>query len=384
MPPWRVVCGRDGASWEAMKREAKRSTDAIKARDLAPSLLSARRLASLAYSQHRPRPLHTASSPPGALRPGLQPISPRRNGSFSSTEDEDDTRLRPPTAYKMSGDQTPRMGGSQRGMPNTALGSGFGSPAAYHNQSVSGSVPRQPRSQRNGPLAFPTSHAISGGGTMSRSASRARPPLHSHNSTSAIGTVKSRKGGDDDDEEVVVDRGQELIRQRQKERRQLKKAKDRERERRMAGQDNGDASAPPTGMSEEPFSAQQARGMTSRSVSRTRVPSVGRDGRQASEGYFGSSIAGTETPVGQSPRDERRAESIYSSTADDDEESVVPDRAPSIIDEVVAEVLDEETGGHGTDEDDDEDDEEDEGAGEDGEVTLKDRQDVSVVWLGQS
>jgi Ca2+:H+ antiporter len=204
--------------------------------------------------------------------------------------------------------------------------------------------------------------------------------LLSHNSSGAIGTVKSRKAEADDDEVEVEDRGQALIRKRQKERKQMRRAKEREREereRRMAGQDNGDSSAPPTGLGEEPFSVQQARGMTSRSVSRTRVPSVGRDGRQASEGYFGSSIAGTETPVGQSPRDERRPESIYSSTVDEDEESVVPERAPSIIDEVVAEVLDEETGGHGTGDEVDDDDEEDEEAGEDGEVTLKDRQDVS-------
>lgn len=179
---------------------------------------------------------------------------------------------------------------------------------------------------------------------MSRSASRVRPPLTSHNSTGGmlLGTMRG-KPTEEDDEVEVEDRGQALIRKRQKERKQLRKAKERERR---------SETAPPS-QPDESFA--QSRGI-SRSVSRTRVPSVTRDG------YFAAS--GTATPAGQSPRDERRAPSIYSSVADEEE---IPDRA-SIIEEVIQDVVE--------DQDASEEEADASAEGDEG-VTLKDRQDVS-------
>ena len=195
----------------------------------------------------------------------------------------------------MSGETTPKV------RPAT-LGSSFGSPY----------LGRPPRSARQPFTAGP--------GSMSRSTSRARPPLHTHNSTGAMlgGTMRGRE---DDDEVDVEDRGEALIRQRQKERKRLRKAKERDE-----------------------------RPGASRSVSRTRL------GRQSSD-YYGS--VGTETPL--SPRDERRPSSIYSSAEEEE--------TASIIEDVVQEVLDDEM--EDMDEDMDENTEGDEG------VTLKDRQDVS-------
>ena len=214
---------------------------------------------------------------------------------------------------------------------------------------------------------------------MSRSGSRARPPLISHNTISGgtfRGVGKGKKIGDGEGEEDdVEDRGQALIKERQKERKQMRRAKERERERRMA-ENPDDGSAPPTGLPDQTFGAQQARAMASRSVSRSRVPSLARTGRQASEGYFSESMSGTGTPAAQSPRIERRPASIYSSVADEDEEETAQDRA-SIIDELVHSVVIEETGADTLDEEE-EDDEDDDLNEEDEEgVTLKDRQDVS-------
>ena len=284
----------------------------------------------------------------------------------------------------MSGETTPRVGGFQRGPPS-AVGSSYGSPAGFnHSQSVSGggSVPRPLRSALNPPSAYATtSHAIRpGGGSMSRSTSRARPPLLSHNTTSGatvrMGTKNKKLGDGEGEEDDVEDRGQALIKERQKERKQIRKAKERERERRLAG--NTDDSAPPTGQFDQSFGTQQSRGMSaSRSVSRTRIPSLSRTGRQPSEGYFSDTPSGMETPVAQSPRIERRPASIYSSVADEDEEEggIAPDRA-SIIDELVQSVVDEEVGAETMTEDEDEDEEDLEEVDDEG-VTLKDRQDVS-------
>jgi len=214
---------------------------------------------------------------------------------------------------------------------------------------------------------------------MSRSASRVRPPLISHNTISGgtvRGTAKNKKAGDGEgDEDDLEDRGQALIKERQKERKQIRKAKERERERRLA-ENPDDGSAPLTGQTDQSFSAQQARGVSaSRSASRARIPSLSRSGRQPSEGYFANTMSGAETPVAQSPRDERRPASVYSSVADEDEE-IAPDRA-SMIGELVQSVVDEEVGAEDM-EDEEEEDEEDLNEEDDEGVTLKDRQDVST------
>lgn len=191
-----------------------------------------------------------------------------------------------------------------------------------------------------------------------------------------LGTMRGapKPTNEEDDEVEVEDRGQALIRKRQKERKQLRKAKEKERERRLGDGITSETSAPPTGQLDESFTSQQARGMTSRSVSRTRVPSVTRDGRGSD--YFASSIGGEETPAGLSPRDERRPASVYSSVADEDEEEA-QDQA-SVIDDVIQDVLDEQTAEEETaSEDEDEGDASAEG---DEGVTLKDRQDVSAAF----
>ena len=215
-------------------------------------------------------------------------------------------------------DQTPKLGA---GAPQSSLGSSFGSPMV-----PLGSVSRPSRPMR------------ANTGTMSRSTSRTRPP--------------AAPSGEDDE---VEDRGQALIRQRQKERKQLRKAKERERRGR-----NDDTSGPPTG-GDESFSAQQPRMGPSRSASQIRLPSSSRiDRRQAGDGYF--SLSGSETPGASSPRDERRAASVLSTDTED--EGTAQDRA-SVIEDLVQSVIEDVTS---EDEDEEKDDEG---------VTLKDRQDVS-------
>lgn len=233
---------------------------------------------------------------------------------------------------------------------------------------------------------------------MSRSASRARPALSAQNSTAALtGTFRLSK--DAEDEEDIEDRGQALIKQRQKERKQIRKAKEKEkeRERRLAENDGVvDSSAPPTGQPDESFNAQQSRQpigqqqygpppKTARSFSRARTASATRSVRQqASESYFSSSGTATPRDGGLSPHEYRRPASIYSSTADDDEDTAGLEQS-TILDEVVQEVVDEETIGHDDEDDEDDDDEEElSGEGDDEGVTLRDRQDVSydatVMW----
>ncbi|ORY24674.1 hypothetical protein BCR39DRAFT_472108 [Naematelia encephala] len=266
-----------------------------------------------------------------------------------------------------SGEATPR--GTQRGIPHTAYGSAFGSPNNQHGQmSSDDSALRPARAPRyNTSQGFPpghNNHAWQGTGSMSRSGSRARPPLHTRNSGGQIGLVSSalakNGGGDEDDEAEIEDRGQALIRKRQRERKQRRRAQEKERERRLESM-TPDASAPPTGQPDEGFAAQQARSL--RSASRSRGPSSSR--RTPSEAYAGSISASEARDGSQSPRDELRPSSIYS-TGDDEDDTPTADRQ-SLLEDVVQEVLDEAAEESG--------EEEASGEGDEG-VTLKDRQDA--------
>ena len=242
--------------------------------------------------------------------------------------------------------------------PASSYGSSYGSPRYYSAQSQSqGGTSRIARSQsaQAGPV-----------GSTSRSASRARPALPSQSG-------RGRRSAEDaEEEEEDEDRGEALIRKRQKERKQLRKAKEkeRERERRLAEGDGTTSgpSAPPTAYPEEGTEfARQQRPSGSRSVSRARTPSATRPVR---DGYF-DTYSGAATPMGHSPREERRAPSIYSALGEDDgsdQASVIEDTIQAAVDEEIAEEEEEE----------DEADEEDSGDGDDEGVTLKDRQDVSV------
>jgi Ca2+:H+ antiporter len=242
----------------------------------------------------------------------------------------------------------------------------------------------------------------SGSGSMSRSASRSRPPLSTQNT--GLGgvpkvVVKDIKPKEEDDEDEVEDRGQALIRRRQKERKQLRRAKERERERRIVEDDDGfgpspEPSAPPTaGLEDNPHHAMghysQVRSV-GRSASTTRSRTASTDRRMGDVGYFSGhervqssqtgSVAGDETPRmegrgSNSPREEvGMAGSMYSSYTEEEEEGVRDreDRA-SIVGDVVQEVIDEVE----EDEEEQEDEEEDSAEGDDEGLTLKDRQDVS-------
>jgi Ca2+:H+ antiporter len=205
-----------------------------------------------------------------------------------------------------------------------------------------------------------------GTGSMSRSASRARPPLLSNASAGVIGTVS--KDTDDDDAVEPIDRGEDLIRRRMKERKRARKEKEREK--------RGDMTPMLTAQGDD-FGVQRGSSMppgngnvSGRSASTARGGSVGR--RTPSTGYFGyGGESGTDTPMEpSSPRDEMRASSIYSSAMEDDEDAMTEtvERAPSIIGSVVQDAIEEE---------EDEEDEEGSGEGDDEGVTLRDRQDVS-------
>ncbi|WWD18141.1 calcium/proton exchanger [Kwoniella shandongensis] len=329
-------------------------------------------------------PTPTPASPTSQFR---SPLSPGRASSIHSfttaTEDDEyyDYAAGPQTAGAT--ESTPRgsggLAGSQRGPPHTGFGSSFGSPNAFFNPQTNnnGSMPRPARQTRyNTSTAHPASHPVNfqsvPSGSMSRSASRARPPLISRDSA---GILRAR-GEDDDD---LRDRGAELIKERQRERKARRKRHQLEQEqRRLAGESDGitpESSAPPTGMPGDTFLSQQGRG-TARSVSRSRHASADRR-RYASEtgGYFpyhGTDGSATPREGGLSPREEFRAPSIYSSTADDDED----DATQSLVGEIVQDVVEEETGGDRDDDEEDEEDEEGEGGGDDEGVTLRDRQDA--------
>lgn len=291
----------------------------------------------------------------------------------------------------MSGDQTPRVGmGSQRGVPPaTAMGSSFGSPATQISNN--GSAPRPSRLSRNHstsghPLSYPVNPGASthGQGSTSRSTSRARPALSTQNTAFHVATLSRQATlGKDDDEEPIVDRGEDLIRRRQAERRQARRTK----ERNKRGIDTLDSAG--GGTADEGFlQQQQQRSLgpaAGRSVSRTRAPSATRGGRREGiEGYFASyagSTGGAETPVQAagdllSPRAALRPASIYSSTADEeDEEERERERE---IEDVVADVVESATvdGANSDDEEEEDEEEADDGSSEEG-VTLRDRQDVS-------
>ncbi|OCF42485.1 calcium/proton exchanger [Kwoniella heveanensis CBS 569] len=341
-------------------------------------------------TQQRPHPIATPQSvsPPSQYQAALSPGRASSIRSFTTaTEDDEyyDSAFRPRSAAPgmASLESTPRGGaqgvGSGRGMPQSAYGSSFGSPnATWSNQgnSNAGSMPRParvPRFLSTGVYQPPTAQTT---GSMSRSASRARPPLNSQNS----GGVKQTSRANDDDE--VEDRGAELIRQRQKERRQARLKKQHlELERRLAAEEGvtpamtPDPSAPNTGVPDESFLTQQNRGSMGRSVSRSRAPSSDRR-KMPSDGYFAraASVAGSETPRdgGLSPRDELRAPSIMSSTADEEDVEALAHERASILDEIVHDVVEEETGGEMSDEDHSDED----GGGDDEGVTLRDRQDA--------
>ncbi|WVW80411.1 calcium/proton exchanger [Kwoniella bestiolae CBS 10118] len=266
----------------------------------------------------------------------------------------------------------------QRGPPATAFGSSFGSPNTTwggFNNSNAGSMPRPSRVPRF--LSSGTYQPPKEGGSMSRSASRARPNLQQRDTAPGLKR--------EEEEEEVEDRGAELIKQRQKERRQARLKKQHlELEKRLAAEADGvtplatpDPSAPTTGIPEESFLAQQNRGTASRSISRSRAPSADRRRYPSEAGYFPrpSSVAGTETPRdgGLSPRDEfhLRAPSILSSQGDEEDEELMAAERASIVDEIVHDVVEEETGAEGvSDDEEEEEDEDDEG------VTLRDRQDA--------
>ncbi|WWC88111.1 calcium/proton exchanger [Kwoniella dendrophila CBS 6074] len=354
-------------------------------------------------TQQRPHPTSTPqhTSPPTQYHAALSPGRASSIRSFTTaTEDEDyyDPQARPRSAVPdlQSLESTPRGGmGSQRGLPPNAFGSSFGSPnttwGGGPGNSNAGSMPRPSRGPRFLSSGMYQPSAIGKeGGSMSRSASRARPNLQHRDSLGGVRAERerstTRNGGDDEED---VDRGAELIKQRQKERRQARLKKQHlELERRLAAEAEGltplatpDPSAPTTGiLPDESFSSQQQSkgGTASRSISRSRNASSDRRRFPSEAGYFprAPSIAGTETPRdgGLSPRDEflLRAPSVLSSQGDDDEEEFLAAERASIVDEIVHDVVEEETGGEGmTDEED-----EDEGEEDDEGVTLRDRQDA--------
>ncbi|WVR05634.1 calcium/proton exchanger [Kwoniella sp. DSM 27419] len=345
-------------------------------------------------SQQRPNVLPTPELQAVPGTPYHDAMSPGRASSIHSfttaTEDDEyyDASLRPRTAGPgmPSLESTPRGGtmNSSRGAPHTAFGSSFGSPTMSmgHSASNAGSMPRQPRMSRFASSGMYPGPSGPVPGSMSRSASRVRPPLNTQPSTSARPGPRGRSGHEDDD---VEDRGAELIKQRQRERRQKARMKQKNLEfgRRFAAEDGStpamtpDPSLPNTGLSDETFLAQQGRGSMGRSVSRTRAASTDRRKYGASDGYFprAGSIAGTETPRdgGLSPRDERRAPSILSSAADEEEEDAIAQDRASFVDEIVQDVVEEETGAEMTEDDGDSEDDED---GDDEGVTLRDRQDA--------
>ena len=208
---------------------------------------------------------------------------------------------------------------------------------------------------------------------MSRSASRSRPALKDVLAVPPLGTRRV----EEDDEAEVVDRGADLIRKRQRERKEARRKKERERRKAEDGA-TPDVSAPPTGQLGDSLSAQQARIPAGRSASRSRLQAE----RTGSEGYFGTSWSSSITPQGPlSPRDEVRPPSTYASTVDEDDDDVESRRAESFVEEVVHSVIEAEAAREEDEEEEDQDgvesgeneDEDEEG------VTLKDRQDVSYL-----
>jgi Ca2+:H+ antiporter len=285
----------------------------------------------------------------------------------------------PAVHYTSGNDQTPRVGGSMRGIPRNS--EALGSPHRYPDSGGSSVArPGYGRTQTSTayPVTYPVNPSHSGHGyqsstmgTVSRSASRARMPLKDV-------VAPPKKGDNEDDEEEVVDRGADLIKRRQRERKQARKKKEQERRKAEGGVTPAitpgitpNPSAPTSGVAGESFGGQQDRIAIARSASRSRVgSSANQDG---SESYFSSSWSSSVTPhAPPSPRDELHPPSIYSSAADDDDDEEEDDARASMVNEVIHDVVEEA--------EDDEEDEDEGDNGEDGEgVTLKDRQDVSLI-----
>ncbi|WVQ71105.1 calcium/proton exchanger [Cryptococcus sp. DSM 104548] len=308
-------------------------------------------------------PPQTAS--PSTSRPALSPA--RASVSYSSADDED--YLGPSYPHtagpgNTSFESTPRGWNSARGRPQTAFGSSFGSPTTLFNPAARESNPggsnRLGRGSRFNSAREVSQTTGGGGGTASRSVSRARPPLYHHHSSSR--DRSEIQNGDEED----VDRGAELIKQRQKERRAKKKRQQQEVEGRRLAEEGTtpETSNPPTGVPGQGFKAQQ--GMLHRAPSsRMREPSSTR--KLAGEGdYFPhpGSVSGTDTPRDGrlSPRDDLRPASIYSSVADEEEEEL--EERASLVGDIVNDVIGEETGDRSCDseEDDEGEIETDEGA----------------------
>lgn len=318
-------------------------------------------------------PQRTAATP-SQLRGNYSPA----RASISSTEDEDYLKPNslPRTAVpeNTTFESTPRGwgGGSSRGVPQTAFGSSFGSPTAFFSQPAreasSGGTHRLGRSARFANSRDPSQTVTNPGGSSSRSASRARPPLQHHHSI-----LRDSPNLDDDE---LQDRGAELIKQRQRERKAKRKKLELEQQRRLAEEGTTpETSNPPSGVPEEGFAAQQG-GLSRRPVPMSRIRNPSATRRPTSEGFFPypPSISDGETPRdgGMSPKEDARAPSVYSSVADDEAEDQLDERV-SIVGEIVNDVVEEETGGDvdkcGSDEEEE--------IGPDEGVTMRDRQDVS-------
>ena len=215
---------------------------------------------------------------------------------------------------------------------------------------------------------------------MSRSASRARIP------------IRDAAEEDEDDEVPVRDRGEDLIRRRMKERKKAKKRASRRAERGETWYQTSGAGEEPTPMNERgdpfmsmpttPAAGPQTFGMApaSRSASRSRGVSMERRSSYGTgSGYFAQSHAGYPTDATLSPGGSTR----YNPDEEEDERKRGT-KAPSLIDEVVQEVVEEDARSRRTeeeeDEDEDDDDDDDDAESPDGDdegVTLRDRQDVS-------
>ncbi|KAK8865678.1 calcium/proton exchanger [Kwoniella newhampshirensis] len=332
------------------------------------------------------QPSSSLAPKPNATSPASQsriPFSPGRASSIHSfttaTEDEEYYDYAGGAQNAGAAESTPRGSGglstNQRPQAHTGYGSTLGSPNAFFNpqMSNSGSMPRPTRTTRyNTSTAHPASHPVNyqsvPSGSMSRSASRARPPLISRDSAGIL-----RAANEEDDE--LRDRGAELIKERQRERKARRKKHEQE-QRRLAAEGEGvtpESSAPPSGMPGDTFLAQQGRA-TARSVSRSRNASTDRRRYTSETGYFpynGTDGSATPRDGGLSPREELRAPSIYSSTADEDED----DATQSLVGEIVQDVVEEEIGGDLGDEEVENEEEEGEGGDDEG-VTLRDRQDA--------
>lgn len=292
-------------------------------------------------------------------------------------------RLGSPSASRLNDAHTPRVSESLRGIPRSAVTGTFGSGSPYTNTNSSGGSAARPRNmaRNHSTTAYPVSHPVNPAystynasqmGSMSRSASRSRPALKDVLAAPPLGARRV----EEDDEAEVVDRGADLIRKRQRERKEARRKKERER-RKLEDGVTPDVSAPPTSQAGDSLSAQQARIPVGRSASRSRLQTE----RTGSESYFGSSWSSSITPQGPlSPRDEVRAPSTYASTVDEDDddesrraESFVEDVVHSVIEAEAALEQEEEEEDHDGEESGENEDEDEEG------VTLKDRQDVSQL-----